>query len=89
MNPLDLLSMAGGAFAAAGGIFNWDWIIASIGPLLLALVGAFFGYTVHAAKSFREQKQQAHKEILVPIVKMVYDRENAGDDEYNQALLKL
>jgi hypothetical protein len=55
----------------------------------LCILSAFVGYLFHAAKTFREQKQEAYKDILLPIVQMVYDRENANDADYNRALLRL
>ena len=54
--------------------------------LLSAVIGYFFGL----AKSFREGKQKAYIEILLPILKMTFHPASEEDEkEFSKALTKL
>jgi hypothetical protein len=57
----------------------------------LAGFSGLMGYGVGVLKAFREHKQKAYQEILVPILRMAYksDRGEKEERDFNQSLAKL
>ena len=55
--------------------------------ILTAFITGLIGFIVGSIKAFREAKQNAYKEILPPIIKMVYEPQSGSDNKkFNKAL---
>lgn len=58
--------------------------------IILPILTALLGYVVGTLKSFKEAKYRAYEELLPPIVKFTYRRENTEDEkEFSRALCKV
>lgn len=58
--------------------------------IVLPILTALLGYVAGTLKSFKEAKYRAYEELLPPIVKFTYRRENTEDEkEFSRALCKV